>query len=179
MNPAHSPFFPSQLQRKTKKKSPPFQLLNNGRLISETSQFAQSAPAIQPLRPPAPLSEIAIHFFLHTYSAAGFEFADHIHPLSLPSQNGASPLSASIISVGMAGLSNTKKAPRIMIEARRQYVMALNMTNKALRDPSQARTDSTLAAVVLLGMFEVSASQRERFQVSNYHLFATHLALFS
>ena len=62
---------------------------------------------------------------------------------------------ATIASVGMAGISNVKKDPHLMAAARQKYISALRMTNIALQDPVSARTDQTLTAIVLLGIFEV------------------------
>ena len=67
--------------------------------------------------------------------------------------NGA--LMTTITSVGLAGLSNTKHAPQVMVTARQIYARALRLTNAALRDPIESKTDQTLSAVMLLGLFEV------------------------
>ncbi len=72
--------------------------------------------------------------------------------------NGA--LSATVASVGMAGLANTKFAPQVMIAARQTYARALRLINAALRDPIETKTNQTLSAVLLLGLFEVSYSIR-------------------
>ena len=60
-----------------------------------------------------------------------------------------------ITSVGMAGISNLKNDPHLMVAARQKYISALCVTNAALQNPVSARTDLTLTAVILLGIFEV------------------------
>lgn len=64
-------------------------------------------------------------------------------------------LSATITAVGLAGLSNSNNAPDVMIVARQNYASALHLVNTALRDPIESKTDQTLVAVMLLGMYEV------------------------
>lgn len=70
--------------------------------------------------------------------------------------NGA--LSATVASVGMAGLANTKAAPQVMIAARKSYARALRLINTALQDPVESTRDQTLSAILLLGLFEVICS---------------------
>ena len=68
----------------------------------------------------------------------------------------SSLLTAAISSVSLAGLANVKSAPAVMASARSEYASALRQINVALRDPGQVKTDSTLTAVILLSMFEVT-----------------------
>jgi len=59
-------------------------------------------------------------------------------------------------------LINNRSASRNRFadKALNEYTQALMGTNQALRDPEQQRTDSTLAAVLLLGLFEnITAKQ--------------------
>lgn len=60
-----------------------------------------------------------------------------------------------ISSVGLAMLANTRNDPNLMTEARREYTTALRLTNSALRRENDCLKDTTLSAVLLLGMFEV------------------------
>jgi hypothetical protein len=69
-----------------------------------------------------------------------------------------SPLPSAIVSVRMAGLANKKKAPDIMIAARRKYTSALRLTIAALSKTALATTDETLIAVILLRLYEVMCS---------------------
>jgi hypothetical protein len=60
-----------------------------------------------------------------------------------------------ISSIGLAMLANTRNEPRLMTEARKEYTTTLRLTNAALRHESDFLKDTTLSAVLLLGMFEV------------------------
>ena len=60
-----------------------------------------------------------------------------------------------ISSVGLAMLANTRNDPNLMTEARREYTTALRLTNSALRRENDCLQDTTLSAVLMLGMFEV------------------------
>jgi hypothetical protein len=57
--------------------------------------------------------------------------------------------------VALAALSNVQLSPRTMLRAQREYTAVLSQTNRALKDPIICKTDDTLAAVVLLGIYEV------------------------
>ena len=65
------------------------------------------------------------------------------------------PLREAIEAAGLAGISNSSYAPELAYRSQEQYVRALKATNKALRDPSESLSDTTLMAVILLGLFEV------------------------
>ena len=78
---------------------------------------------------------------------------DHIP--SLFGASGDELLTVTITAVGMASISSLKNDPHLMAAARKKYISALRVTNAALQNPVSARTDQTLTAVVLLGIFEV------------------------
>ena len=61
----------------------------------------------------------------------------------------------------MAHLNNRVNSGRERIgeKALMEYTRALRTTNNALRDPRLQKSDATLAAVLLLGMFEVRPYQ--------------------
>jgi hypothetical protein len=61
-------------------------------------------------------------------------------------------VSKALAAVGLAGLSNIRKSAGLMTVASREYTEALRLTGTALSDPT---SDATLAAVLLLSMFEV------------------------
>ncbi|TEA14430.1 hypothetical protein C8034_v003476 [Colletotrichum sidae] len=68
-------------------------------------------------------------------------------------------------------MSNIVDAPHVVVRAREKYCLALKETNKALRHPIQVKADSTLTAVLLLGLFETIAFDGWK----NYHIWATHI----
>ncbi|KAE8331008.1 hypothetical protein BDV39DRAFT_16314 [Aspergillus sergii] len=61
----------------------------------------------------------------------------------------------SLVAVGLAGLSNIKKSTELMTKATGEYTQALHLINCALKDETHCKSDATLAATMLLGMFEV------------------------
>jgi len=63
-------------------------------------------------------------------------------------------LLASMKAVGLAGYSHVAHAPQLIKDARQQYMKALRLTNLALRSPKDAKKDSTLLAIMILGIFE-------------------------
>lgn len=70
-------------------------------------------------------------------------------------------LFVSIKAVGLAMFSNSIQAPHLLNDARKDYVKALRLTNKALSDPSTATTDSTLFSVLILSIFETLAGSSQ------------------
>ncbi|KAE8382006.1 Zn(II)2Cys6 transcription factor [Aspergillus bertholletiae] len=102
--------------------------------------------------------------------ASGFIFAHYVrnakhtrgHLDFLPTlmRTDTSPaVTASISALGLASLANIHRSPELMVAARHEYSAALSATSAALRDRECARSDSTLAAVELLSMYEVVTCQ--------------------
>jgi hypothetical protein len=63
-------------------------------------------------------------------------------------------LLASIKAVGFASYAHVALAPQLLKEARLQYTKALHLTNTALTFATEAKKDSTLLAIMVLGIFE-------------------------
>ena len=63
-------------------------------------------------------------------------------------------LLASMKAVGLAGYSHVAHAPQLIKDARQEYMKALRLTNLALRSPKDVKKDSTLLAIMILGIFE-------------------------
>lgn len=64
-------------------------------------------------------------------------------------------MKASITSAGAAMLSRIKKSEPLKVAAERQYGSALALMNTAVSDKVEAKSNSTLAAVLVLAIFEV------------------------
>jgi len=62
----------------------------------------------------------------------------------------------SVTSLGMAGLSNFWHSPNIMAQATAKYNSALRLVSSRLRNVEEAKSDQTLIAVMLLGLYEVT-----------------------
>lgn len=109
-----------------------------------------------------PLEQQALCYFLsnwvlmpHDNIARGH--LDFLIPL-IKNEEPGGHLSIAFTAVGLAALGNRPHSKRLLPLAGMRYAQALNLTNIALRNPVTAKTDQTLASVLLLGMFEVIAS---------------------
>ncbi|UNI13607.1 hypothetical protein JDV02_000334 [Purpureocillium takamizusanense] len=107
--------------------------------------------------PPAiPVShhELSVSFYFAKYAFHEVPLSEAYRSWLTGSYHDAPVLSAAIEAVGMAGLANVSLAPHLEIQARKRYSEALASTQKALNDASSAADDTTLMAVILLGLFE-------------------------
>lgn len=71
-------------------------------------------------------------------------------------------LLASMKAVGLAGFSHATGAPSLMVEARQQYLKAIQLTNTALESRELVKRDSTLMGIMILGIFETLAGCNPR-----------------
>lgn len=67
------------------------------------------------------------------------------------------PLKTIVAAAGLAALSNAGNASTWTNESFRLYNKAIRQLKSALQDPAQACLDETLAAIMLMGTFEVTA----------------------
>ncbi|KAI2849988.1 transcriptional regulator family: Fungal Specific TF [Aspergillus niger] len=75
----------------------------------------------------------------------------------LLSTNPSPALQATIKAAGLESMARINRRPELKRVAGEEYGRALIATNNALRDPVSAKSDSTLGAVILLGMYEWNA----------------------
>lgn len=71
-------------------------------------------------------------------------------------------LVAAVHAVGLAGYSHSAKAPHLMNQARAQYARSLKLTNTALQSPTDVKKDSTLLAILILGIFETITGRNQK-----------------
>jgi hypothetical protein len=64
-------------------------------------------------------------------------------------------LRQAVAAIGLAGLANFWKAPSIMAQANIAYCTALRLVNAALGNIEEAKSDQTVVAIMLLGLYEV------------------------
>ena len=105
-----------------------------------------------------PATELGVNFFFAKYIFKEPPFySDHCAWLtqSYIEPRSQNVLRAAIEAVGMAGLSNAFHAPHVESASREKYRQALIALQQALNDRGQALADTTLMAVILLGLFEV------------------------
>lgn len=93
----------------------------------------------------------------------GFDFIyDVWKPPAHSGAHLASPedrVTASMTAVGLAGLSKLTGCRETMNQARSSYGVALSLTNAALEDPTEASADTTMLAVLILGIYEFLAGR--------------------
>lgn len=67
------------------------------------------------------------------------------------------PLRHGVTAIGLAGLAKFWSAPNIMSKANTAYCSALKLVNSGLGNMEEAKSDQTLIAIILLGLYEVPA----------------------
>jgi Fungal specific transcription factor domain len=103
-----------------------------------------------------PIEDIGFSFLLSSYIAdSHFEYLPTLSKVATSD----GPLTACARAVGLASISHDMRRPEVMEKARHQYSQALSITNKALQSPKKALLDETLAAVMLLSLFELVSHQ--------------------
>ncbi|KAJ5610633.1 hypothetical protein N7510_007352 [Penicillium lagena] len=114
---------------------------------------------VSPRSIPSPLAESSIRdesvCFFFRYYVLNDLYDIPIHPSvsQMADLAAVSPaVSGALAAVGLASLSNIRKSAGLMITANKVYTEALRLTGTALHNPT---SDATLAAVLLLNMFEV------------------------
>lgn len=105
----------------------------------------------------APITEQATNFFFANFAwlAASLMQKGVLFAPNLDDSLGGKALMAGVASIGSATLSNIHNAPEFHVSARENYIAALRLIKGALADTSQAKTDLTFTASILLGIFEV------------------------
>lgn len=124
------------------------------------SQMFLHRPALIQKPLSTPVDQQAVCFFLANYVLVpGAEtltsrgHLDFLLPL-LKSQPAASPLALTFTSVGLATMAVRPQYRALMPMASSSYIKALKRINFALKDPNTAMDDTTLAAILLLAVFE-------------------------
>lgn len=117
-----------------------------------------------PVEIPTPLvisesvKEHAVRFFFANYSCNKPPLSEGYHAWLTKmyfEDDSNTAIGSAIEAAGMAGLSNVFYAPEISAKSRELYGQAIAATTEALIDPTSAVADTTLMAVILLGLFEV------------------------
>jgi hypothetical protein len=125
--------------------------------LEHTGSFAQSLQFIPTLNPT--LEERARGYFRSNSSMwlRNYQLVDEL----CGTRDDGEPLLASITAVGLASYANSVHRPEILNRARMDYVKALQLTNAALRSPTQVRKDSTLFSVMILSIYEMVTGSNE------------------
>ena len=144
-------------------------------MVKKVRKDNQSLPSRRnesPTRSLSPgLTDRGTAFFVHQYVSSGTSHSDtsargnHEYlPKLLGTIAPDSPhnvtaariaLESATAAAGLAGLANSTGSQNLIPEAYRLYGNAIRQIQQALRDPLQVHADETLAAVMLMGTFEV------------------------
>ncbi|KAL3425906.1 C6 zinc finger domain-containing protein [Phlyctema vagabunda] len=92
-------------------------------------------------------------YWVARYVLADASYFDYMKSF-LPRRSHYNHMDAAVYAVGLALFSKEFGVPSMLQEARRKYCSALVLTNRVLQDASLATDNSTLATVLLLGLFE-------------------------
>jgi hypothetical protein len=126
-------------------------------------QFPALSPSTFSLAPN--IEELATGFFFSNYvidvKGPTRGHLDHLHDI-YNTYDMDENLLASMKAVGLAGCSHVTHSPQLMKGARQQYTKALRLTNEALASPTDAKKDSTLLAIMILGIFETVAGCNQK-----------------
>jgi hypothetical protein len=126
---------------------------NQQQLCPDITQ-TESVPAVLELG----IEDHACGFFFRHYvleSQHGRTYNDYL-PALYSRESSSYALHCAVTAVGTAGLACNRSSRSLRLQARKQYSLALSSTNAALRDPSLAVRDETLASILILGLYEES-----------------------
>lgn len=140
---------------------PPCGPESESRVIGSGSVTARGNPQCflplvlrQPLS--LPLGQTAANFYFTNFSYGGPPLSSGFYSwVAGVYAERSEPVSTIIEAIGMSAISNTRYAPDIAARARDNYGRALAATTRALSSPVGAVADTTLMAILLLGLYEV------------------------
>lgn len=107
-----------------------------------------------------PIEQVATFFFFANFVSVPQNgdskgFLDYMIPLA-NSEQSDKHLALAFSAATLAALGNQPNGKALLMKAQEQYNRAIRHVNEALRNPAEQKSDQTLAAVLLLGLFEVS-----------------------
>ncbi len=128
------------------------------RLRDETSVTrkrvnAQQSIKVVPRSVFVPICSQAKDLFYYNYVVGAKKPFNFLQAIYSPTSK-VEYLDRSVNAVALAYLANQRHSPRAEEEARQQYVLALSSTGAALRNPDQARQDSSILGILLLDLYE-------------------------
>lgn len=107
---------------------------------------------------PQAASDVAIIYFMTSYIVSS-PFEGYLPHLYTSDSLVDDALSSAVSAAALATLALRVRSARYMDVARRKYAVALHQTNSCLTVPARAVLDRTLAAVLVLGLFEAVVFQ--------------------
>lgn len=130
---------------------------------SSPGGFPMQSSSIRSLAPPIE-DQAASFFFAHYVIGSRNLPRGHFEylPVMYHQPGVDQTLRISLLAAGLAGFANTVQSQELMKTARQWHVSALALINTALRSPTDATKDTTLIAVLILGIYENLTYQVER-----------------
>jgi hypothetical protein len=109
-----------------------------------------------------PIIDQGINYFLSRYSIGTDEPPVHSRDYHRHlATYGFHPLIATAMTaLGLAGVANIYTDATLKRKATSWYFNAIRMTNKAISSPDQVKSDTTLLAIMLLGLFEATFNEQ-------------------
>ncbi|TEY53010.1 hypothetical protein BOTCAL_0252g00080 [Botryotinia calthae] len=137
---------------------------NSPRDLVEAPQFNQVV-SVNYLNITPSIEDRATAFFLSNYvigdNGPTRGHLDHLSDL-YESDSIDDNLVAAVQAVGLAGFAHSAKAPHLINQALAQYAKSLQLTNAALQSPTAVKRDSTLLAILILGIFETITGKNQK-----------------
>ncbi|RDW66630.1 hypothetical protein BP5796_09379 [Coleophoma crateriformis] len=123
---------------------------------------SQKKPLLFYNNPTTPLESQVVCFFIDNFVlkptvGSSRSFMEFILPALLNEtslSSTSSPLASAVFAVALAFFGNCK-SKSLRSTASKHYVTAIHQLNKALQDPDRAFEDETLAAILMMALFEV------------------------
>jgi hypothetical protein len=126
--------------------------------IGDSCQSGETHWARVPYGLALPINELGAQFFFVHYTCDKPPFSDSYRAWLTAEYFESdlnAPLRNAIEAAGMSGIANKFNAPQVAFEAREKYHQALVHTKRTLDGYVASLTDTTLATVIYLGLFEV------------------------
>lgn len=107
---------------------------------------------------PSKIDQYAKSFFTHNYVLIHQGTAGYLSGVArlLVQPSLSSALEAAMVAVGTAGIACKESSPLLELSARKSYGIAIFHINEALKDTVKMNENETLAAILVLGLYEVS-----------------------
>lgn len=130
---------------------------------------------ITPAAPSESLHDLGMSYFLANYVLQGSGpcpgFLNYTMDILDDPLCDKEMVQVAIRATGLAGLASTNGAYNVMCKARYCYAEAIKRVNAALVDPHMIKNDSTIFAVMILGLFEtITCSSNESLDAWKHHL---------
>ncbi|KAF6233116.1 hypothetical protein HO173_008660 [Letharia columbiana] len=121
-----------------------------------------------------PLEDEATYYFFHNFvpaDPASLTTYSDVLPTVYRQDSSFNALPKIIEAIGLAGISNVKQAPELMVAAGQKYARVLRAITASIQNSKEVSTDQTLMAVMLLGLFEtVTCSNPESMRSWTNHV---------